>query len=280
MTDPDPTSRPTDACLLHRPPLDGHHWTRATDGYTTCDRCLDRLRDLLRELDQRYLILTAANRTLPGATAGIRGAPGYGPRSPSDDRAIAMTDPRSKTWEVSWDRIEYIWDPLADTTLTPGQLGPPAGAYVDQRAVWTAADGRGHTEQPNPPRSIPSALASLAALVAEMRGHTAPPPGRSVYDLTRWLDQQLDWITRTDWVVELAAEIRDLVNQLKPYSGDERHLIGHCPNTIDTGDTTTACGARLYAPVRGDTITCSNPACRRQWPRSEWLRLGDLLDSA
>ncbi len=269
-------SRPDSACLLCPPPKDGRNWRIPDAGYRTCSHCLDRLRDDLQDVSRRFLLLDPR----PGASGdhGSRGAPGFGSRPSASPHIITMTDLRSKSCEIAADATVYVWDPLADTTLEPGEIGPPAGAYVDKRDVWYGRDGRAHTEQERPPRSVPAALASWAGLVAEERGITTAV-STDVHDLCRWLDQHLDWITRQDLATDFATEIRELVAQLKPVTGEPgRRHIGLCPNVIDEGAHSRECGAKLYAPLKGDTILCRQ--CSREWPRTEWLRLGELLEAS
>lgn len=273
----DTSERPSSACILCPPPsTPTKSWRTAHAGYLTCDGCYDKLREHLKEIDTRYSILNPT----PGASGepGSRGAPGFGSRPAASPHIITMKDWRSKSCEASLDGVQYVWDPLADTVLEPGQYGPPAGAYVERREVWYGRDGRGHTEQEKPPRSVPFTLSSLAGLVAEERGITEPT-SRLVPDLARWLDAQMDWITRNHVVVHLWDEFRVLASQLRPATGEPgRRHIGLCPNVLDDGFSTRECAARLFAPLRGDSIECGT--CERVWPRSEWLRLGDLLEAS
>lgn len=267
-----PVERPTWACLLHRTPELDRGWTKADPGYRTCSTCLDKLREDLAEVGTRYRILDVR----PGGSGeqGGRGAPGFGSRAPASVHIIAMRDHRSRSYEVSSDGVQYIWNPLADSVLEPGQYGPPGGAYVDKQDVWFGADGRGHREDSRPVRSVPHTLASLADLIAEERDMACT--ARTVAELVRWLDGQLDWVTRQEMVTDFADDIRLLLRQLKPVTGEPgRRHIGICPNTIDEGETTRPCNAKLYAPLRGDTITCTS--CNRDWPRPEWENLGTLL---
>lgn len=242
----DTPERPAWACQLHKQPNDdAQTWVRADPGYQTCSGCLDRTRDTLRDITARYRRLDPR----PGATGGDggRGAPGFGSRSPASEHVIALRDPRSS--------------PVART--------------------WLGADGRLHRESEHPPPSVRGVLDTLAWTVAEHRGVTGPDDRADVDGLARWLDQQLDYVTRhADLVVEVAAELRRLLAHLRPVTGDGRRRIGRCPNTLDLDDETTmTCDAPLYAPINGsDTIRCG--ACGRHWPRSEWLRLGDLLGEA
>lgn len=248
--------RPETACLLcPRPNL-----RPADAGYRTCTPCLDRLRALLREVVARYLRLDPA----PGER-GDRGRriPGFGSRSPASDHIIAMCDPRSKSHEVAVDVIEYVWDSRA-------------GAFVGKREGWIGADGRVYCEDPRPVRSIPGTLSSWVRLIAELRGIEGRLPV-IVPDMVSWLDRQLDWVSREPLIADLHHDIRELIAQLRPVTGDRRHRVGACPNTIDDGDTSRECGAPLFAPLRGDTIRCS--ACGRAWPRPEWESLGRLLQA-
>lgn len=272
----DTIERPSSACATCPPPSKVGHWRLADPSYRTCSSCYDKLRDDLKDIAARYLLLDAT----PGASGetGGRGAPGFGSRPSASPHIIVMTDWRSKSCEVAVDAIAYIWDPLADDTLEPGQYGPPGGAYVGKREVWYGRDGRGHSEQERPPWSVPATLAGLVFLVAEERGMDQLGMG-TVADMVRWLDGQMDWITRQDMVTDFRDLLRTLVVQLRLATGDPspRH-IGLCPNTVDDGEQTRECGARLYAPLKGDSIQCRT--CSREWPRSEWLRLGDLLEAS
>lgn len=301
-----PTDRPTSACLTCPPPMEDRAWRPADSGYRTCAPCLDRMRATLKDIVARFLRLSAR----PGdAGEPGRGSPGFGSRPPGSPHIIAMRDRRSKSCEVARDAITYAWDPLADDTLEPGQLGPPGGAYVQKLEVWYGRDGRPHTEQERPPRAPEQVLGSLAGMVAELRGVQPPRRARvcpavwwphthirwigdiaEPYDrtpdpwivvLARWLDNQLNWITRQDWVADVDQDLRELDAQLRPVTGDPGgRRVGECPNTIDEGETTRQCKTPLFAPLRGDTIICSNPDCGRRWRRPEWENLGRLLQSA
>lgn len=234
----DTLMRPDAACVLHAPPRQVGRWVLADAGYRTCSSCLDRLRDALREVASRWSALDPA----PGAQgeSGGRGAPGFGSRAPASDHVIAMRDRRSSR----------------------------------RARAWVGADGRVHRESERPPLSVHAELALMCHHVAEAR-QVGVPVGDVVF-LVRWLDGHLDWCTRQDGVTELARLVHELVAQLKPVTGEPgRRQIGVCPNTIDEGDTTRRCDARLYAPLRGDTISCRS--CGRSWDRPEWLRLGQLL---
>lgn len=284
----DITQRPNWACLTCTPPNSGHTWTQATSGYKTCDACLDRIRLCLLDIVKRYYKLD----TRPGANADpeSRGAPGFGSRAPASDHVIVMRDRRSKSCEVAqdgtlyedWQQVEDVEDVEAwSRPLPKGVEGPLElpGKYTKAREVWFAADGRGHSEQERPPRSIHNTLDSLATMIAEERDMT--PPFGTVADLGRWLDRQLDYCTRQDWIADLADELHQLQAQLKPVTGDKRQKIGKCPNTIDQGETSRECGHPLYAPTenaRDETIRCHG--CGRTWPRPEWERLLDMLEAS
>lgn len=268
-TEPPIDVRPAHACVTCPPPKTNAWWP-AHPGFKTCDDCYDSMRDTLQEIAQRYHILDPS----PGGTGepGGRGAPGFGSRPAAVPHVITMRDFRSKPCEVSIDAVLYVWDPLADTILEPGQYGPPSGAYVEKREVWLGRDGRGHAEQERPPRSIPGTLSGLATMIAEERDMTAPTT-RQVPELVRWLDAQMDWITRNDLVEDLWEEFRALAAQLRPVTGvPGKRCIGLCPNVIDDDNGPRRCRARLYAPTTGDTITCAT--CEKRWPREEWVALG------
>jgi hypothetical protein len=218
-------------------------WRKASDGYRTCEGCLDRLTALLAEISDRYSMLSPA----PGHRGGdgTPGRPGFGSRSPASDHIIVMMDPRSATG--------------------------------DNARTWRGADGRLHRESERPPLSIFSVLDTIAWDVAEARGYQSGHKQLSVQGLCLWLDGHLDWLTRREDVVALHETLRILVNQLRPATGEKRIWIANCPNTIDRGEHTETCGNRLYAPTgRDDTIRCGRADCGRTWPRAEWVQLGQI----
>lgn len=263
----DALERPANSCLICPPPREGGRWRLADDNYRTCGPCLNSVRDTLREIGVRYPELDAT----PGASGedGGRGAPGFGSRPPASPHVIAMVDPRSKPCAVSFDAVVYVFDPTA------GEAGL-FGAYVERREVWYGSDGRAHSEQANPVRSVPGTLATLASLVAAKRG-MARPPAWSVRGMVKWLDAELDWVTRQELVVRFSRDLRILLSQLRPVTGDPTIRIGICPNTLDLGETSRECATPLFAPTRGDTIRCHS--CGRSWPRPEWEELGRLLQN-
>jgi len=235
MTEP-MLSRPDGSCLLCPPPLGIRRWRRADPGYRTCWDCCDRLREDLKSVSARYQKLSPM--PVGGVQVGSRGVPGFGSRPPGSVHIMAMRDSRSS---------------------------PDAH-------VWMGADRRVHSEDERPPLSVWSVLMIEAVDVAERREFTTPDADTDVADLVRWLDNQLDWLTRQDSVVEFASVVRQLLAQLKPVTGDARRLIGHCPTPLDEG---RVCGVRLYAPADGDTVRCR--ACDTSWDGDYWLRLGAML---
>jgi len=201
-----------------------------------------RIREGLKDISTRYSRLDPT----PGASGehGTRGAPGFGSRAPASEHIIAMTDRRSS----------------------------PVGR------VWVAGDGRVHRESERPPLSVWAVLDTLCWTVAEEQGVDGPAPDASVYQLTRFLDVQLDWLTRRSMVVEVWRDLRGLLAQLRPATGDQRAKIGTCPNTLDEGEHSRECAAPLYAPIKGDTISCGQ--CQRAWPRPAWEQLGRMINAA
>ena len=275
-------TRPAGACLLCPPPSGSRTWRRADPGYRTCGDCLNRLRETLKDIAGRYRRLDAT----PGASAevGVRGVPGFGSAPSASPHIVTMKDPRSKPCEIARDAILYTWDPNADhgRRLPDGVQGPeePPGAYTGKREVWFGADGRPHCEQERPPRSVPAVLASLAGMIAEDRDMT--PPTGDVDDLARWLDRQLDYVTRREWVGDVSDDLHQLVGQLKPVTGDPKAWIGDCLTQITTPDGfTQTCGTPLFAPTdysRDDTVRCGG--CGQPWPREEWEHLARQLHDA
>lgn len=246
---------------------------KADDGYASCSACLDRLRRTLRDISEGWAKLDATPNS--GGQHGGRGAPGFGSKPPANLSVVVMRDRRSLPYEVSHDAVQYVWDPDADHTLRPDQHGPRRGEYVERREVWYGRDGRPHAEQAHALISIPATVAGICAGIAGMRDLT-PPPG-AVPALIRWLDGQLDWLTRQPWCAEPVAELNRLAVQIRGVH-EPRRRIGSCPNVLDDGPTTRVCEAPLYAPVRGDAISCRT--CGRVWQRADWLRLGSILRDA
>jgi len=231
---------PAHRCLLHPAPREGRPWTLADRGYATCAACLDKLREQLAEISERWQRLDPA----PSAAGdGARGAPGFESRPPAQLTVIAVRDWRSSR----------------------------------EARTWRGADGRLHREPERPPLSVVAELYTLARHVADARALRPPRP--DVREAARWLDGQLDWVTRQPGVVGFARVIRELVAQLRPLTGEPgAKRIGTCPNTLDEGETTRECAAPLFAPLRGDTIACR--ACGRVWERDQWLQLGRALQVA
>lgn len=267
--------RPDWACLLCPPPSDDRPWKQADQGWRTCEACVEKLRDeVLADIRIYYRRLDPT----PGANqeAGGRGAPGFGSKPGAQLHVVSMRDRRSLSYEVACDGIVYDWAPDPDGWSRPlptGVHGPVElpGAYTVAREVWFGADGRPHSEQTRPPRSIPKALSSLAAMIAEDRSMAAPTG--TVDDLTYWIDVQLDYVTRQEWVADVAEELRSLRAQLKPYAGEGRkNKILDCPAVLDEGQHTRVCGSPLYEPNRAGVIRCH--ACKNEWPRDKWHGTG------
>lgn len=238
--------RSADSCLLCPPPRDERPWRRADAGYRTCSGCLDRVRERLTEVGARYTVLDPR----PGAQGDDGGPrpPGFGSRSPASDHVVAVMDWRSSR-----------------TART-----------------WRGADGRIHRESGRPPLSVLAELFTLAEHVADARGLTGPVR-LTVAEIVRWLDGQLDWVTRQNGVVAFDRVLRELVSQLRPLTGEPRpKRVGECPNVLQIdgaeGEHTRECATPLYAPLKGDEIRCW--ACGYRWPREEWLRLGKILQVA
>jgi len=263
--------RPDHACVLHAPPTDGHDWALPDDGYATCERCLKKSRAVINDIRAYYRRLDAT----PGAVVDneSRGAPGFGSQSSANPHIIVMRDKRSKTYAISRDGVAYVWDPDYQPLLPPGVHGPleAPGTYIEKHDVWYGSDGRGHSEQSRPPRSIPKALASIGQMIAEEQNVT--PPAGTVDQLCHWLDVAMDYVTRFDWVADVDEELRSLKAQLKPVVGEGRkHKILDCPNVIDDGEHTSVCGNNLYEPDKHGTIRCH--ACKREWTRDKWHGTG------
>lgn len=246
-TTDDDTPRPGWACATHKPPADGQDWIPADRSYATCSSCLDKIRSVMRDVGDRYRRLDPTPQK--GATG--RGAPGFASRSPASDHVIAFTDHRSS----------------------------------QTAKVWVDRAGRACREDERPPVSVRGELDILAWDVADRLGMAGPHERADVADLLRHLDGRLDQITRdASLVVDVAFTMRALQAALRPVTGDPRpKFIGLCPELLPEPDeqgVPLVCSTRLYAPLRGDSVSCRNPACGATWTRDRWMELGRSLQVA
>ena len=239
--------RPAGACLTHRPPSEGKPWQRADAGYRTCGDCADRLHRWLSlsavDADGRPDSIPALYALLnprPGNTANLNDVrpPGFASRSPANDHIVAMRDARTSV------------------AMRPGD--PRSAPAILRSWVLNVWDERYDDD-------------ALDAPDYRRRRATLPI---AVVDCARWLDKEIDWISRQEMVSEFYTELASLRSALRSI-GSRRYKIGECPNTIDLGDTTRQCGVLLFAPLDGDTISCW--ACGRRWPRPEWEKLLAML---
>lgn len=105
---------------------------RATPGYRTCDRCVERIREALSDIPDLYAVLGTDEAFMPAVNPGARRGPGFGSRSPANDQAIALTDPRT-----TWTEEDRIHNPLVVVESWArmvredvGEQPPPGNAYV------------------------------------------------------------------------------------------------------------------------------------------------------
>jgi hypothetical protein len=137
-------------------------------------------------------------------------------------------------------------------------------AVTDWRTTWTE-DDRLHN-----PLSV---LRSWASMVRDEVSEQ-PPDHVTIYTEAALLVRRLDHVTRQEWVDDMWRELRECRDQLRTIAGEPRPVpIGRCPNTPEGQNE--ECGAPLYAPAHGDTITCRG--CGEQWPRSRWQLLGKQI---
>lgn len=77
----------------------------------------------------------------------------------------------------------------------------------------------------------------------------------------RYLTASLDWITRQPWIVELAAQLKACVSQMRSAAGE--------PNPRPVGKC--ACGHPLFPPASGMDVVCS--ACDAPYDPLEQIRM-------
>lgn len=218
--------------------------------------------------------MTTAGRCLPCAARGRQRAatPAY---NTCDACSMDIRDDLAD--------IRDRWTALAtDIELRFPNIGDGPGTHSVPHSKSPAND---HAISLLDPRAMP--LAALGLWVRMIYEETGLPiVDHTVPGLVGYLARLHAHNTRQLWVDDYAGELHTLAHALRlvtpdPVTGivDTRpRPIGRCPNVLDHGDTTEECGAELYAPLHGDTITCR--ACHRQWPRREWLRLGQILEAS
>lgn len=242
--------RPAGACVTHLPPRPGYHWRRADDGYRTCAPCYDQLHKWLspygmddegRPDNIPLLYLTLNSR--PGSNGPGRRSPGFGSRSPGDDRVISMRDPRTVQVEDG------------DPCSAAGVLRQWVLWVWDERYDDAALNERDYRRR----------LGALPTVVS---------------DAAAWLDKQLDWLTRHDVITDFYTELRELRRQLRGVTGDGgQPPVGHCIEILASGE----CRAAIYMPrgekprapdepIRDlPKLTC--PACGTEYEGTRLLRL-------
>lgn len=224
----------TALCLTHRPPWPGRPHTPADPGYRTCTPCSTRIHGWLSPL-------TVTEEGWPDNIPGL----------------YQLLDPRPGV--------------VGAGRRVPGYASrSPANDHViamrDPRSVRDPRQPLSVT-----PHSVPGTLTSWCQELADARG-TAAPREWAVPVLAAYLDAHLDWLTRQDWIPDLATELRELHTQL--YQGRRSwRRIGRCrcPGLTDTG----TCGAALFASLDAGVVRCW--ACGAQWERDRWLHLGNVL---
>jgi hypothetical protein len=219
--------RPDGACVLHRPPIDDRPWCRAEPRRLVCGGCYDRVREVLREIGERW------SRLDPGLAASgeeERGGSGFVSSAPVSLYVVAMEDPRSSA----------------------------------VAKVWVGEDGRVYAEQERPPLSVWGVLDTIYYLIAEARGFTELNR-YDVPDLVEWIDKQLDWATRQPLIVEMEAQLHPLVVQLRAVTGDRRTLIGRCPTLLEDGECGAELWSPPYGSTAIVCRSCGRRWPRPEW---------------
>lgn len=95
--------------------------------------------------------------------------------------------------------------------------------------------------------------------VLEQRGMALIWPV-SVDEAFRRLHAHWDWITRQEWVSDLAAQAHVVLGQVRSANGIRPPAkVGECWASTEDG----VCGATIYAPASGSVATC--PRCGAQY---------------
>jgi hypothetical protein len=210
------------------------------NGWQCCDPCADRLAGLLGDLHDHYATLTEADELIP-RSAGERGSPGFGPRSPAVDAILVHTDIRTR------------WT---------SEAGSGALAAVSEWARMIREDLSLDTPAVDMLRTVPAGRATMNRELATIRFH--------------W-----DWVLRQPWLDQFADDMRDVLHSLKHVGRlNERWMcIGPCPviRLVDVGEygaqRAESCGAMLRVKANAGEIICRK--CGTVWPRGRWHELGD-----
>lgn len=194
------------------------------------------MRERIAEIAERYLRLDPR----PGSSmeAGSRGSPGFVSKPPASVHVIAIRDPRSSQ---------------------------------DAR-VWLGADGRVHREDTRPPRSVHGTLSTMAWSVADERGVAGPGDRDDVFALLRFVDANLDYLTRhAELAVEVDEGLRVLVSALRSVSDDRLRRIAKCPEMVtrEDSDEKVRCDTPLFGSWDSDVVTCRG--CGTSWSIGDWL---------
>jgi hypothetical protein len=159
---------------------------------------------------------------------------------------------------------------------------PDAYALVDTESGRAAGELRASGFESRPPLNItalsllgpgsdtpPAKLDAWVQDWATYRRTQLPPP--SVYAMCAWLAEHLPWACDEHPAIdEFAGDIRDLVGELRAFTGKDRgESVGRCPRKL--GDST--CDTPLFVDPYVDEIQCSR--CRMTWKRraGEWMHL-------
>jgi hypothetical protein len=185
-----------------------------------CPHCLDHLGSDLAEIAK-----LAARLDARPCAVGIdgRGPPGFRSRPPGRVEVWVARDHRSKPYPI----VDQWWGRDRDG------VDDDAPSHEDERPI----------------RGVMFTLASWAALIAETRGFTHPPPV-GLDDLCRWLTNQSDYVSR--WPLDgpaLAIDLRMQRNQLRSLTGDPNpRPAAWCIRLVDGPDGQTPCQAPIFLP--------------------------------
>lgn len=151
-----------------------------------------------------------------------------------------------------------------------GSRSPASDHIIALRDVRTVATEAG---DPHSPLAILWAWARAVRSGRQLAEPATPP---TVATEANTLLFHWDWVMREPWVDEMSWDFREVVSQLRAVTGAQKpRPIGRCPNVVTEDEQAWTCDTLLFVPPAGDTVRCRG--CGREWPREEWLRLGDLI---
>jgi hypothetical protein len=229
-----------------------HHL--AQQSYRTCAECSAQVLAAMDDVVLLYRVqVLDPEALLPTASPGGSTSAVFGPRSPTSDALLDLTDRR----------------PTAEGD--PRDVQGVLGAWVD-----AVREAYGLPPRPRPAGRVrPEPSRTVRCWTAQQLAHGTVAAKVSLLRGLWW------WIRGHDAVAQFARDLFLLRDRLRDLAGEShaRVRIGRCPTPVDAepaaDGTVPRCGQLLLARVGDRLIKC--PACNTPWPWLSWPALADKL---